>query len=57
MGHYFQEQIAGSELTIDPRAGHLTTPKWHAAEILSRFTASIVPQSKLENIPAQPRPS
>ncbi len=57
MGHYFQEQIAGSELTIDPRAGHLTTPKWHAAEILSRFTATVAPQPKLESIPAQPRPS
>jgi pimeloyl-ACP methyl ester carboxylesterase len=39
MGHYFQSQIAGSELTIDPAAGHLTMPKWHAAEILSRFAA------------------
>jgi pimeloyl-ACP methyl ester carboxylesterase len=43
MGHYFQQQIAGSELTIDPKAGHLTMPKWHAAEILSRFTAEVVP--------------
>lgn len=37
MGHYFHQQIAGSELIIDPRAGHLTMPKWHAAEILARF--------------------
>jgi len=37
MGHYFQRHIAGSELTIDPSAGHVTTLKRHAAEILSRF--------------------
>ena len=37
MGRYFHQQIAGSELIIDPRAGHLTMPKWHAAEILARF--------------------
>jgi len=37
MGHYFHQQIAGSELMLDPRAGHLTMPKWHAAEILARF--------------------
>jgi len=37
MGRYFQQQVAGSELMIDPRAGHLTMPKWHAAEILARF--------------------
>ena len=40
MGHYFQQQVAGSELTIDPRAGHLTMLKWHAAEILGRFTTA-----------------
>jgi len=40
MGHYFQRNVAGSELTIDPRAGHLTMLKWHAAEILSRFAAA-----------------
>jgi len=39
MGHYFQRHVAGSELTIDPRAGHLTMLKWHAAEILGRFAA------------------
>jgi pimeloyl-ACP methyl ester carboxylesterase len=39
MGHYFQRNVAGSELAIDPRAGHLTMLKWHAAAILSRFTA------------------
>jgi pimeloyl-ACP methyl ester carboxylesterase len=44
MGHYFQQQITGSELTIDPRAGHLTMAKWHAAEILSRFTAAVAPK-------------
>jgi pimeloyl-ACP methyl ester carboxylesterase len=38
MGHYFQRHVAGSELTVDPRAGHLTMLKWHAAEILSKFT-------------------
>jgi pimeloyl-ACP methyl ester carboxylesterase len=37
MGHYFQRNVAGSELTIDPRAGHLTMLKWHAATILGRF--------------------
>ena len=37
MGHYFNQQIAGSELMVDPRAGHLTMPKWHAAEILAGF--------------------
>ena len=39
MGHYFQRHVAGSELTIDPRAGHLTMLKWHAAEILRQFAA------------------
>jgi pimeloyl-ACP methyl ester carboxylesterase len=43
MGYYFHRQIAGSELTIDPAAGHLTMIKWHAAAILSRFAASAVP--------------
>jgi pimeloyl-ACP methyl ester carboxylesterase len=42
MGRYFHSQLAGSELIIDPKAGHLTMPKWHAAEILARFTASPV---------------
>lgn len=37
MGHYFQQQLPGSELFIDPAAGHLTMPKWHAREILARF--------------------
>ena len=37
MGRYFQRQLAGSELFIDPNAGHLTMPKWHAAAILARF--------------------
>ena len=40
MGHYFQKNVAGSELFIDPRAGHLTMLKWHAAAILGRYTAS-----------------
>jgi pimeloyl-ACP methyl ester carboxylesterase len=37
MGHYFHRNLVGSELFVDPCAGHLTMPKWHAAEILSRF--------------------
>jgi pimeloyl-ACP methyl ester carboxylesterase len=40
MGHYFQRNVAGSELTIDPRAGHLTMLKWHASAILGRFATS-----------------
>lgn len=39
MGRYFHKQIAGSELIVDPRAGHVTMFKWHAREILSRFFA------------------
>ena len=37
MGHYFHRQLQGSELFLDPTAGHVTMLKWHAAEILSRF--------------------
>ncbi|MCA9259711.1 MAG: alpha/beta hydrolase, partial [Planctomycetales bacterium] len=37
MGRYFQRQVAGSELQIDPRAGHVTMLKWHAAEIFARL--------------------
>ncbi len=37
MGRYFHEQIADSELIIDPRAGHVTMFKQHITEILSRF--------------------
>ena len=37
MAEYFHRQIAGSELTIDPRAGHLSMIKWHAPEIFARF--------------------
>jgi pimeloyl-ACP methyl ester carboxylesterase len=40
MGHYFHRQLAGSELVIDPAAGHLTMAKWHAAEISARFIAA-----------------
>jgi pimeloyl-ACP methyl ester carboxylesterase len=40
MGHYFHQQLAGSELIIDPAAGHLTMAKWHAAEISARFVAT-----------------
>jgi pimeloyl-ACP methyl ester carboxylesterase len=37
MGYYFHRNVAGSELLVDPAAGHLSMPKWHAAEILARF--------------------
>ncbi|MCG8449949.1 MAG: alpha/beta hydrolase [Pirellulales bacterium] len=37
MAHYFHKQIAGSELVIDPQAGHVTMFKNYATEILSRF--------------------
>ncbi len=37
MGRYFHQQLAGSELIVDPRAGHVTMFKWHAVEILTRF--------------------
>ncbi|MEM9658787.1 MAG: hypothetical protein AAF961_10535, partial [Planctomycetota bacterium] len=37
MGRYFHRAIAGSELTIDPKAGHVTMFKWHAHEILAQF--------------------
>jgi pimeloyl-ACP methyl ester carboxylesterase len=49
MGHYFQQHVAGSELTVDPRAGHLTMLKWHAAEILGRYTT---PAAAAESLPA-----
>ncbi len=39
MGRYFHQQLAGSELITDPRAGHVTMLKWHAHDILSRFVA------------------
>jgi pimeloyl-ACP methyl ester carboxylesterase len=41
MGHYFHRQLAGSELVIDPKAGHVTLLKWHAPEILARFAAPV----------------
>ncbi|HMO85530.1 MAG TPA: alpha/beta hydrolase [Lacipirellulaceae bacterium] len=37
MGHYFHAGLAGSELRIDPRAGHATMLKWHARDIFRRF--------------------
>jgi hypothetical protein len=37
MGRYFHEQMVGSELIVDPTAGHVTVLKRHAPEILSRF--------------------
>ena len=43
MGRYFHQQIAGSELVVDPQAAHITMMKWHAAEILARFTATAGP--------------
>lgn len=36
-GEYFNRELAGSELYIDPKAGHLTMAKWHAAEIFAKF--------------------
>lgn len=41
MGHYMHQQLAGSELVINPTAGHVTMLKWHAAEILARFTSPV----------------
>lgn len=41
MGHYMQRQLAGSELIIDPKAGHVTMLKWHAREIFARFMAPV----------------
>lgn len=37
MARYFHKQIDGSELVIDPRAGHVTMFKWHVKEIFTRF--------------------
>ncbi len=37
MGRYFHRQIAGSELIVDPPAGHVTMLKWHITDIFSRF--------------------
>jgi len=37
MARYFHTQIPGSELHMDPRAGHVTMFKWHVNEILDRF--------------------
>jgi pimeloyl-ACP methyl ester carboxylesterase len=37
-GNYFHQQLAGSEMFVDPKAGHVTMLKWHAREILARFT-------------------
>ncbi|HYO23931.1 MAG TPA: alpha/beta hydrolase [Lacipirellulaceae bacterium] len=36
-GRYFHRQLAGSELILDPSAGHATMLKWHAKEIFARF--------------------
>lgn len=36
-GNYFHRKLAGSEMFVDPTAGHVTMLKWHAKEILSRF--------------------
>jgi pimeloyl-ACP methyl ester carboxylesterase len=43
MAHYFHREIAGSELIIDPAAGHLTMMKWHAMDVFSRFSAPVLP--------------
>lgn len=37
MGRWFHRQLAGSELVIDPHAGHITMAKWHATAIFARF--------------------
>ena len=37
MAHYFHKHIAGSDLTIDPQAGHVSMFRNHTNEILSRF--------------------
>jgi len=39
MAHYFHKQIAGSDLTIDAKAGHVTMFKDHANDILRRFVS------------------
>ena len=39
MGRYFQSQIAGSELTVLPGAGHVSNLKTQAVEILTRAAA------------------
>ena len=43
MGRYFHKNIAGSELIVDPRAGHVTMFKWHVHEILEKFRQSQFP--------------
>ena len=37
MGQYFHKQISGSELIVDPCAGHASMFKKHATEVLARF--------------------
>lgn len=37
MARYFHSQLPGSELFMDPKAGHVTMFKWHVNEILERF--------------------
>ena len=37
MARYFHSQLPGSELFIDPKAGHVTMFKWHVNEIIERF--------------------
>jgi pimeloyl-ACP methyl ester carboxylesterase len=39
-GHYFHSQLAGSELIVDPKAGHATMLKWHAKEVFARFAVA-----------------
>lgn len=41
MARYFHKHIDGSELIIDPKAGHVTMFKWHVKEILSRFGITV----------------
>jgi pimeloyl-ACP methyl ester carboxylesterase len=37
MGQYLHSQLPGSEMHVDTRSGHVTTFRWHAAEILAEF--------------------
>ena len=39
MGEYFHRCLPHSEYYFDPKAGHVTTLKWHATEILAHFPA------------------
>ncbi|MCA9237958.1 MAG: alpha/beta hydrolase [Planctomycetales bacterium] len=49
MAYWLQAQLPGSSLTVDPRAGHLSTLWWHAEEILDTFDA---PRAVVPTLPA-----